>query len=127
MQVTEVKSSFSTSPNLKARPQPFFNQEEERSFFSKSNEHTTFSFSPATIQPKLTIGQPNDKYKVEADAIADTVVKRPSVSSNQNISTGIVSPGIQRKCESCEEEKNLHKKEDGFTENTVIKKSLKSH
>lgn len=41
-------------------------------------------FSPVTIQPKLTVGQPNDKYEQEADAMAQRV--------------------IQRKCADCEEE-----------------------
>jgi hypothetical protein len=29
------------------------------------------------IQPKLTIGQPNDKYEQEADRIADLVMRMP--------------------------------------------------
>ena len=47
----------------------------------------------AGIQTKLTIGQPNDKYEQEADAMADQVMR---MSQNE-------SP-IQRKCEECEEE-----------------------
>ena len=38
------------------------------------------------VQPKLTIGQPNDSFKQEADAIADQVMK---MSENQ-------IPSIQR-------------------------------
>jgi len=34
-------------------------------------------FSPVTIQPKLTIEQPNDKYEQEADAIAERVSRMP--------------------------------------------------
>jgi len=34
-------------------------------------------FSPYAIQPKLKIGQPNDKYEQEADAMADKVMRMP--------------------------------------------------
>jgi len=34
-------------------------------------------FSPYVIQPKLKIGQPNDKYEQEADAMADTIMRMP--------------------------------------------------
>lgn len=50
--------------------------------------------NPPFIQAKLTIGQPNDRYEQEADAVADQVVKMPK---NERI-------GIQRKCADCEEE-----------------------
>lgn len=42
------------------------------------------------IQPKLTIGQPNDKYEQEADRVADRVMRMPE-------------PQVQRKagCSSC--------------------------
>lgn len=114
MQVAEVKKSSSASPNVQAKRQPFFSKEGEGSFFSKSNEATTSFFSPATIQPKLTIGQPNDKYEVEADTMADKVVQRLSKSSHQNSSADMAgTSNIQRKCSSCEEEeKRLHKKEE---------------
>lgn len=48
----------------------------------------------AKIQPKLTIGQPNDSFEQEADQVADAVMTMP----------GPASPLIQRKCEACEEE-----------------------
>ncbi|MCY7272250.1 MAG: hypothetical protein LH702_00535, partial [Phormidesmis sp. CAN_BIN44] len=32
---------------------------------------------PSTIQPKLTIGQPNDQYEQEADRVADQVMSMP--------------------------------------------------
>lgn len=46
-----------------------------------------------TIQPKLTIGQPNDQYEQEADAMADQVMRMPQAPLP-----------VQRKCEDCEEE-----------------------
>ncbi len=58
-------------------------------FASPLREHT----SPF-VQAKLTIGEPNDTYEQEADAVADQVMKMPSNSRS----------GIQRKCAKCEEE-----------------------
>jgi len=40
------------------------------------------------IQPKLTIGAPNDKYEQEADRVADQVMRMPD-------------PQVQRNCTSC--------------------------
>ena len=55
----------------------------------KSNKHTDPQterpfFDPAAIQPKLTIGQPDDEYEREADAMADRIAEAgniyPSIS-----------------------------------------------
>ena len=54
------------------------------------------------IQPKLTIGQPNDRYEKEADAVADQVVRM--ISSNQ-------SADVQAKCQQCNEEDQIQRKE----------------
>lgn len=50
--------------------------------------------SASTIQTKLTVGKPNDKYEQEADRVADQVVN----------STPSLQPAIQKKCASCEQE-----------------------
>jgi len=100
--------------------QPFFSKKGELGFFSKSNGGQSF-FRPNSVQPKLTIGQPNDKYEKEADAVADKVVQRlamPDVLTKKE--TGVqarslastISPLIQRKCASCEQEEKLQKKEE---------------
>ena len=99
-------------PQIQMKQQPFFTQKGRDGFFSKSITTTNSFFSQATIQPKLTIGQPNDKYEVDADAMADKVVQRLSESTHQNVSTGLTGTGIQRKCSSCEEEEKLQKKEE---------------
>ncbi|SHJ78903.1 eCIS core domain-containing protein [Pseudozobellia thermophila] len=46
------------------------------------------------VQCKLAIGQPNDRYEQEADAVADQVMKMPATQI----------PPVQRKCKACEEE-----------------------
>ncbi len=86
--------------------------------FSQSKETEKPFFSPAlaTIQPKLTIGQPNDKYEQEADTMSERVVQK---LENPNP----IQP-IQRKCEECEQEEKLQKKEEDTEEMEVIRKPI---
>ena len=67
-------------------------------------------FSPSTIQPKLTIGQPNDQYEQEADAMADQVVGQMDHSSSP--------PAVQTKCPKCsqEESEQVSMKESDISE-----------
>lgn len=64
-------------------------------------------FSSGIIQPKLTINQPNDIYKQEADAVAEKVMRMPA----PGISTPFFTPKplniIQRECSQCAEEENF--------------------
>ncbi len=46
------------------------------------------------VQPKLKIGRPNDRYELEADAVADEVMRMPASQI----------PPVQHKCTDCEEE-----------------------
>lgn len=57
--------------------------------FTSSNNTPFF-----TAQPKLTIGEPGDKYEQEADRVADRVVQRSD--TNQSFFAGINS-GVQSK------------------------------
>ena len=52
---------------------------------------------PLNIQPKLTIGQPNDSYEKEADQMAEIVVQQFSNDSSSTISSPKNKPSIQRK------------------------------
>jgi Domain of unknown function (DUF4157) len=48
---------------------------EQNSFFSKSDDQASAKGSkPSFFQAKLSVGQPNDKYEQEADAVANSVV-----------------------------------------------------
>ena len=65
------------------------------------------------IQPKLKIGQPNDKYEQEADAMADQVMRMqsnggPMASSDMEEET--LAPKIQTKCAACEEKEKISTK-----------------
>jgi hypothetical protein len=56
------------------------------------------SQTPLLIQPKLSVGAVDDPFEREADAMADRVMRMPETSF------------IQRKCASCEEEEQIHRK-----------------
>ncbi|GJM34480.1 MAG: hypothetical protein DHS20C18_34810 [Saprospiraceae bacterium] len=90
-----------TSRNLQQQKaqSPFAKKDGEQSFFSEVQPEiqpffnpqlqaqSDFFFSQSTIQAKLTIGQPGDKYEQEADAVADKVVDNiaePAVSNGQS-------------------------------------------
>ncbi|MFK7771032.1 MAG: DUF4157 domain-containing protein [Saprospiraceae bacterium] len=81
---------------------PHTNQGDKKPFFTKASDT---SIQTKTEQPffqtKLTVGQPGDKYEVEADAVADAVVNQSSIApsvQNKEISS------IQRKGGAEEEE-----------------------
>ena len=63
--------------------------------------------SGTAVQPKLKVGQPNDKYEVEADAMADKVVQKLS-----NPLTNSSAPAVQAKCKECEEDETIQEKVD---------------
>lgn len=55
------------------------------------------------MQAKLSVSDPNDRYEVEADRVADAVMGSPSNDAVTPASGGS-SPTVQRKCAACEEE-----------------------
>lgn len=115
MKVTEAKKSNSAQNRIQAKREPFFLKEGKGTFFSKSNKATTSFFSPTGIQPKLTIGQPNDKYEIEADTMADKVVQRLSDPSSVEPTSNVV----QTKCATCDQEEKLQKKEEEISDKGV--------
>lgn len=76
---------------------PFFKKNED-SFFNGHRSESQPFFNPSNIQPKLTIGQPNDRYEQEADQMADRVTHQLS------------TPYVQKKCTACEKENELQRK-----------------
>ena len=77
-----------------------------------------------TIQAKLTIGQPNDKYEQEADRVADQVMRMPmplqSSSLGENNSTISSSGTIQRVCATCSDEYKTAENENRTVEPTNL-------
>ncbi len=88
----KAKAVSKSAQGPKPSNQPFFNHTKKGSFLSPGQEQQPF-FSPQTIQPKLTIGEANDPFEREADAVADQVVGRAGNT-----------PAVQAKCEACEQE-----------------------
>jgi Domain of unknown function (DUF4157) len=73
---------------------------------SKTAKANVPFFAPA-IQKKLSVGASNDSYEIEADTVADKVM-RMTEPATQNVSqTGAL---IQKKCARCEEEEEIRKK-----------------
>ena len=73
-------------------------------FLHESDHQSPSFFSPSSIQPKLTIGQPNDQYEQEADQTADQVLQRladtskhnPEIKAqDNNVNTALVQPKFQ--------------------------------
>ena len=73
-------------------------------------------FSPVTIQPKLTINQPNDIYEQEADANSEKVMLMRNEPQANSFFFKPAPPPLQRKCTHCEEEEELHRKESNEEE-----------
>jgi hypothetical protein len=64
---------------------------------------------PGPIQRKLKIGAIDDPVENEADRVADQVMRMPA----PNTVTSSVTPQVSRKCDKCEAEEKLQKKETG--------------
>ncbi|SHN01300.1 DUF4157 domain-containing protein [Mucilaginibacter sp. OK098] len=66
-----------------------------------------------TIQPKLTVNSPGDKYEQEAEVVSEKIVQMNHYSPLQKNHSH--TPVVQRKCASCEEEEQggLQRKESG--------------
>lgn len=93
--------------NTIGKNSPSFSRRGEGYFFGGSMEQNTFfnysKFDDSSIQTKLTIGQPNDKYEQEADAMVDKVVQRqvkPVTLTNEQTTA-------QAKCAGCTTEENM--------------------
>src|SRR5690606_12530548 len=68
--------------------------------FCLPEKDSEYRFSILPVQPKLTVGSPDDPYEREAHAMADQVMRMPE-------------PGfVQRKCAQCVEEEVQRQPED---------------
>jgi hypothetical protein len=52
-------------------------------FFPSVNQGSQHFFTPSSIQPKLKVGTPDDKYERQADRVADTVMSSPAPQIQQ--------------------------------------------
>ena len=58
----------------------------------------------AFVQPKLTVGKPNDRYEVEANRVADQVVAKNSENSSYSSSFFSPAPLVQHQVEESDNE-----------------------
>ena len=62
------------------------------------------TFTPG-LQAKLAVSQPNDRHEVEADRIADRVMRMQTSALADRLSFSSFNSGsVQRKCDGCKEE-----------------------
>ncbi len=87
------------------------------SFIHTKGEHNFFS-SPATptstsfIQPKLQVSQPGDPMEKEADNTADRVMRMSEPTTIQPAAATPPDDELHRKCDECEKEDKLQRKEE---------------
>jgi hypothetical protein len=132
MKTPESKTTAATTA-AKTSTSAFFSHEPQRAtpFFGGEAAEAAPFFSPRTIQPKLTIGAPNDQYEQQADAVADQVVSKlnappttsvpptpkgstiASQTSNGSNTPTLISnsSNVQAKCDHCEQEEKVQKKD----------------
>jgi len=121
MKAAEAKSVASPAKSSSS----FFSKGADSSFFCDSASHADFfqrkSESHAFfVQTKLNVSEPNDRYEKEADATADRVVQRmeekEAGGKERDESRHSITPLVQKKCEKCEHEDKLQRKEAGNEE-----------
>src|SRR5262245_25023951 len=67
---------------------------------------------PAVIQSKLTVSQAGDPHEHEADEIADRVMRMPQPYRSAPLPISLRSSAeAQLKCDECEEEQKVQRKE----------------
>jgi Domain of unknown function (DUF4157) len=92
---TESKNSSPAMTHSHLQMRPFATADQAQSQQqSESSRRSDFNLASLSIQPKLTIGQPNDKYEQEADRVAAQVVKH--ISSPQVQETSAKEDEVQR-------------------------------
>jgi hypothetical protein len=113
----ESAEKQTVTPTLAKKSNPFFSKGEEETFFQGPSKATSFfkggsglSAGAPAVQTKLTIGQPNDPYELEADKAADAFVQRKASApaappDNPSSNTFHSTPFVIRRCEKCDAEK----------------------
>jgi hypothetical protein len=81
---------------------------------AKAKNNAPF-FPGHLVQPKLQVNEPGDRYEQEADSMADQVMRMNIPSSDDSSFFKPALTTVQRKCQHCEEEEKLHRKESSGT------------
>lgn len=80
------------------------------------------SLSRPTIQCKLVVNQPGDRYEQEADRIAEQVMRMPDPGTSPPNASSAAAPLVQRKCSKCQEEEKLQRKCDKCEEEEKLQR-----
>jgi len=87
---------------------------ENKTTYSSTASNGSCSNKLQFFQPKLAINEPGDKYEQEADRMANHVM-RMSINGLPFFTPASLSiPNVQRKCQHCEEEGKLQRKETNY-------------
>lgn len=96
--------------------------------FSQANLHRMLGnqgvqvlINQPVLQAKLRISQPGDAYELEADRIADRVMRVPNPDVVNGVDPSLIAPvSMQRKCVTCDEqeERDRRKTQNGMREMT---------
>jgi hypothetical protein len=76
----------------------------QRNAYASQSKAKTKSSAGLSVQPKLAINAPGDRYEQEADAMADRVMRSPDQPGSLRMGSGQSGSSIQRKCAACQEE-----------------------
>jgi Domain of unknown function (DUF4157) len=83
---------------------------------TKGKQNKSPFFPQYVLQAKLQVNEPGDSYEREADAMAEQVMRMTDTSINQNSFFKPAVSSVQRKCQHCEEEEMLNRKESSGDE-----------
>ncbi|MGV3604189.1 MAG: DUF4157 domain-containing protein [Dyadobacter fermentans] len=93
-------------------------QRSQHPFFSKRGEDSFFAPSGTPLQPKVEIGQPDDPYEREADAMAEQIVQKkeaePSQKDKQKLQAKPVAESITPIVRRKRTEEEEHTAPQGF-------------
>ena len=98
---TEYKSTTNARSSS-----PFFSKNGAGGFLSPIQKEETPFFRPVTVQPKSTIGQPNDEYEREADAMADRVIQRLQQPATKTPESTSIQKEVEEEPEMEQEEES---------------------
>ncbi|NBC08547.1 MAG: DUF4157 domain-containing protein [Bacteroidetes bacterium] len=114
---------FSKTSTFKNASQPAEKEADKaKPFFTSRQSPGTpfFSAVPSSVQPKLTINAPGDKYEQEADEMAERVVQAQSIqrqtlpADEEELMQAkpLEAATVQRKCAACEPEATLQRQSE---------------
>jgi outer membrane protein OmpA-like peptidoglycan-associated protein len=98
-----------------------YNQRSTAQFFAYQHNPSAHTGPARTafLQPKLSVNAPGDSHEIEADAMAEKVMRMKDPFSPLHRNDAGVNSGttaIQRKCAACEEDEHVHRKENSGVE-----------